>query len=108
MDLLEDPAGERIVYWVGQPIMRSGSFSERMASVNAIYRDEAESRPWVRYVDAYAMFANDAGQYEAFLPGLDGRVQDMRQGDGIHLTRAGGDLLARHVLDLIEADARLD
>jgi uncharacterized protein len=107
MDLLRDPDGDRIVYWVGQPIMRSAGFSERMAGLNAIYRAEAESRPWVRYVDSYSMFANEAGAYEAFLPGVDGTVQDLRQGDGIHLSRAGGDLLARHVLDLIEADARL-
>jgi uncharacterized protein len=107
MDLLRDPDGRRIVYWVGQPIMRSGSFSERMAGLNAIYQREAERRPWVRFVDSYSMFANDAGQYEAFLPGLDGRVQDVRQGDGVHLSRAGGDLLARRVLDLIESDATL-
>jgi uncharacterized protein len=107
MDLLRDPDGDRIVYWVGQPIMRSAGFSERMAGLNAVYRDEAESRPWVRYVDSYSMFSNSAGQYEAFLPGLDGRVQDLRQGDGIHLYRAGGDVLARRVLDLIEADASL-
>jgi hypothetical protein len=31
----------------------------------------------------------------------------MRQGDGIHLSRAGGDLLAQAVLDQIEADADL-
>jgi uncharacterized protein len=107
MDLLRDPDGRRIVYWVGQPIMRSANFSQRMAGLNTIYREEAESRPWVRYVDSYTMFANQAGQYEAFLPGTDGRVQDLRQGDGIHLSRPGGDLLARRVLDLIEADANL-
>jgi uncharacterized protein len=107
MDLLRDPAGRRIVYWVGQPVMRSSSYSQRMAGLNALYREEAASRPWVRYVDSYSMFATGSGQYEAFLPGLDGRVQDLRQGDGIHLSRAGGDLLARRVLDLIEADASL-
>lgn len=107
MDLLRDPDSERLVYWVGQPIMRSGNFSTRMAGLNAIYQEEAASRPWVTYVDSYSMFANDAGAYEAFLPGVDGTVQDLRQGDGIHLSRAGGDLLARHVLDLIEADANL-
>ena len=108
MDLLADPDGRRIVYWVGQPVMRSDGFSERMAALNSIYEEEATSRPWVRYIDTYSMFADDAGGYEAFLPGPDGRVQDLRQGDGIHLTRAGGDLLAGYVLDLIEADANLD
>jgi uncharacterized protein len=103
MDLLEDDG--RIVYWVGQPIMRDADFSRRMAGVNEIYRSEAESRPWVRYIDAYEMFADGSGAYEAFLPDVDGDIQDLRQGDGIHLSRPGGDLLARAVLDQIEADA---
>jgi hypothetical protein len=105
MDLLR--ADGRIVYWVGQPIMRDAGFSDRMAQLNAIYRSEAELRPWVRYIDSYAMFSDANGAYEAFLPGVDGTVQDLRQGDGIHLSRPGGDLLARAVLDLIEADADL-
>ena len=105
MDLLR--ADGRVVYWVGQPIMRDGGFSQRMAGLNAIYESEAATRPWVRYVDAYDMFSNEAGAYEAFLPGLDGEIHDMRQGDGIHLSRPGGDLLARAVLDQIEADAEL-
>jgi uncharacterized protein len=108
MDLLQDPDGGRIVYWVGQPAMRSAGFDQRMRGLNEIYREEAASRPWVRYVDSYELFTNDAGQYEAFLPGPDGRVQDLRQGDGIHLSRAGGDLLAGQVLDLIEADANME
>lgn len=105
MDLLKSPG--RIVYWVGQPIMRDAAFSSRMAQLNEIYSSEASSRPWVKYVDSYAMFANASGNYEAYLPGLDGAVHDMRQGDGIHLSRPGGDLLARHVLDLVEADAHV-
>jgi hypothetical protein len=105
MDLLQEDG--RIVYWVGQPIMRDGGFSDRMAGLNEIYESEAASRPWIRYIDAYDMFADDSGAYNAFLAGLDGNVQDMRQGDGIHLSRPGGDLLAQAVLDQIEADADL-
>src|SRR5690606_36953616 len=97
----------RIVYWVGQPIMRDSGFSQRMAGLNEIYRSEAESRPWVRFVDSYSLFADSSGAYSAFLTGLDGQRHDMRQGDGIHLSRPGGDLLAREALDLIEADAEL-
>ncbi|MBK5223888.1 MAG: DUF459 domain-containing protein [Acidimicrobiia bacterium] len=105
MDLLR--ADGRIVYWVGQPIMREPGFSQRMATLNEVFQSEAATRPWVRYVDSYTLFANDAGAYEAFLPGLDGTVADMRQGDGIHLSRPGGNVLARKVLDVIEADADL-
>ncbi|MFA5565364.1 MAG: DUF459 domain-containing protein [Acidimicrobiia bacterium] len=105
MDLLKAPG--RIVYWVGQPIMRDSAFSGRMAQLNEIYSSEAATRPWVKFIDSYSMFANESGNYEAYLTGLDGSVHDMRQGDGIHLSRPGGDLLARHVLDLIEADANI-
>lgn len=105
MDLLR--ADGRVVYWVGQPIMRDPGFSDRMAQLNEIYRSEAELRPWVRYIDSYSMFADDSGAYQACLPGVDGTVQDLRQGDGIHLSRPGGDVLARAVLDQIEADADL-
>lgn len=105
MDLLR--ADGRIVYWVGQPIMRDAAFSDRMAQLNEIFRSEAELRPWVRFVDSYSLFSSSSGSYEAFLPGVDGTVQDLRQGDGIHLSRQGGDLLARRVLDQIEADANL-
>ena len=92
---------------VGCNFCSNPGFSDRMARLNEVYRSEAELRPWVRFVDSYALFANEAGAYEAFLPGVDGTVQDLRQGDGIHLSRPGGDLLARNVLDQIEADADL-
>jgi len=103
MDLLRDD--DRVVWWVGQPIMRSGGFSERMAGLNRIYAEEAATRPWIRFVDTFPMFSGPSGGYEAFLPGVDGTVQDLRQGDGIHLSRAGGDLLAEAVLDDVETEA---
>jgi hypothetical protein len=103
MDLLRDD--DRIVWWVGQPVMRSADFSARMAGLNQIYADEAATRPWVRFVDTFPLFSDETGAYEAFLPDDTGTVEDLRQGDGIHLSRAGGDRLASHVLDRITAEA---
>ena len=103
MDLLKG-AG-RIVWWVGQPVMRDAGYSARMAALNEIYRAEAAARPWVRFVDTVPMFAGVGGGYEAFLADDSGTVRDMRQGDGIHLSRAGGDRLAGMVLDDVAAEA---
>ena len=47
------------------------------------------------------MFSNSNGEYEAFLPALDGEIRNLRQQDGTHLSRAGGDVLADAVLDLL-------
>ena len=98
MDQLVD--GGARVYWIGQPIMRSDSFSARMALLDDIYRSEAASRPDVVFVDTWSLFAVD-GHYA---PYLDGDPTLLRQGDGIHLTRAGGDRVADVVLDSIRAD----
>ncbi len=101
MDLLA--ADGRVLYWVGQPIMRSGSFASRMATLDRVYEDEAAGRDRVQYVDSWALFSDTSGAYSAYLPAADGSPVLMRQGDGIHLTRAGGERLARVVMDLVAA-----
>ncbi len=100
MDQLTNES-DRIVIWVGQPRMRSDSFDAKMQRLNEIYESQAALRQQVLFFDSVQMFSNDAGAYEAFLPALDGSVRDLRQQDGVHLSRAGGDLLADGVLDLL-------
>lgn len=100
MDIVsQDP--DRLVIWVGQPIMRSDNFDARMNRLNQIYAEQALLRERVVYMDTRALFSNSSGRYEAFLPALDGEVRNLRQQDGTHLSRAGGDLLADAVLDVL-------
>jgi len=101
MNLLDGDG--RTVYWIGQPVMRSGTFDERMSLVTGIYRDEATRHPGVRFVDTRELFAS-GGAYSAYLPGSDGQEVLMRRDDGIHLTAAGGRHLAGAVLDTIGQD----
>tara|TARA_R100000935_G_scaffold54282_1_gene82957 strand:+ start:134 stop:724 length:591 start_codon:yes stop_codon:yes gene_type:complete len=99
-------AGGADAYWVGQPVMRSDSFSARMAALNEIYASEAARREHVTYVDAWSVLSAD-GAYASHLDDGSGPTS-VRQSDGIHLSRAGGDRLAAVVLDEIRADWRLD
>jgi len=99
--IMDQLRGEgRLVLWVGQPRMRDAGFDERMGVVDAIYAGEAESRPWVRFLDSRPILS----------PGGDGAYQasagdaSLRQGDGIHLDRAGADLLAEAVLAAVEEE----
>ena len=102
MDLLA--GDDRLVVWVGQPVMRDPEFSERKAILDDIYADEAARRPWIRFVDSRPLFAGPDGRYRAYLTDAEGDEVLMRQGDGIHLTRAGGDRLADAVLDIVDAE----
>jgi hypothetical protein len=52
--------------------------------------------------------AGKDGEYAAYLHDPDGGLERMRQADGIHLTRAGGDRIAARVLEVIRADWRMD
>ena len=49
MDILR--ADDRIVFWVGLPPMRDDGFDGRADIMNEIYREAAESRPWMTYLD---------------------------------------------------------
>lgn len=96
--------GDTLVYWVLQPPMRDVDFDARIDIINDVYEREAEDRPWVQVVDTAPLFGTADGSYADALPGVGGAVADLRQGDGIHLSRDGADLLADHVIDLIAGE----
>lgn len=98
MDLVGD--ADRVLVWVGQPLFRSEEESAELAVVNRLYAEEAGRRPWVRFVDTAGLLAAPGGGYAPYVE-IDGRPVRVRAGDGIHLTRAGGDLAAAEVLEAI-------
>jgi hypothetical protein len=97
-------SGGRRLYWVGQPIMRDGLYDERMTMLNRVYEEEAARREGVTYVDSRELFANGDGEFAAYLRDAEGDLVRMRQPDGVHLTRAGADRLATHVLEVVRED----
>ena len=104
MQLLTDHGAH--VWWVGQPIARSSSYAARMKHLDGLYARAAQHHPGVTFVDTWPLFTTEDGRYADYLPTSSG-LERMRIGDGIHLTRAGGDRLARVVLGLIGKDWRL-
>jgi uncharacterized protein len=91
-------AGAKVL-WVGMPPMQSPSFSSDMATLNAVYRNEALAhRPDVSYLASWRLLGGPQGQYRGSLAGADGEQLALRAPDGVHITRAGGDLLGRAVV----------
>lgn len=102
MDLLRDQEeNDRLVIWVGQPIMGPGSGVAGMDKLNAIYWEEAQRRDWVTFFDSWPFFADADGQYAYYLPSADGSDHEMRTPDEVHLSVAGADRLAWEIIQAL-------
>jgi hypothetical protein len=91
----------RVLVWVGMPPMGADRLSNGMRAINALVEAEAANHPGVLFLDTWPLFAGPNGQYSPYLPDQAGVEQAVRTGDGVHLTAAGDDRLARRVLDAI-------
>jgi len=99
--------GARVI-WMGMPIMRSPKFSETCRRLNAFYATACAENPDAAYVDGYSLFADESGQYSAYLVDSAGRRKLMREKDGIHLTNAGGDRAAAALMQVLLESVRLE
>ena len=102
MDAASAPG--RMVFWVGMPAMRDAGFEANISQIEQIGRDVASSRDDVIYIDAHRMLSDASGRYTAYLPDEDGTEELVREPDGIHVTRAGGDRLSAQIMNLIQAE----
>jgi hypothetical protein len=89
MDLMRSPKSDRLVIWVGLPVMGPKTAAKGMDKLNYIIWDEARTRPWVAYFDSWPYFTDDQGVFAYRLPMADGKEQKVREGDGVHLTPQG-------------------
>ncbi|WP_148360556.1 SGNH/GDSL hydrolase family protein, partial [Acidisphaera rubrifaciens] len=89
------------VVWVGHPIVRDPDFSSDMSMLDGIYQKYATDAG-ATYVSTWNLFAAPDGSYSAYGPGLDGVTTRLRADDGVHLTPAGYDVLARMLEPYLE------
>ena len=73
------------------------SIAANVSAVNEVFRAEAAKRPWVTYLDAYALTSDAAGNYAQYLIDEHGALVQARDNDGVHFTSAGGKILANAV-----------
>lgn len=93
-------SGDRKLIWIAVPPMRNEQrYYGRYLAVNDIVRDEAAKRSdRVRWIDPSPIIGDENGAYADVVTNPDGSVVQVRAGDGIHFTRAGGDRIAAAVL----------
>jgi hypothetical protein len=96
--LMDQLSGHRLI-WVGQPNMGRADLVAAIPGMNQVFAEEAGKRPWVRYVDTWALTSDASGNFTPYLP--DGTMA--RGSDGVHFTSAGGNYLAQAVIAAILA-----
>jgi len=90
-------------YWLSLPPMRDKRFHENTRRINAMFEEGCRQRPTAKYVDTGQWIGNEDGEYTSYLV-LEGRQRQVRASDGIHLTTAGGEILASRVYDMLVKD----
>ena len=101
MDLVTRRA--RLLLWIGLPITKDEAQSRRFDTINAIVHEEAAKRRGrVAFVDTYTLLTGPDGGYAEYLTGDRGTLEKVRRGDGVHLERAGGDIVAGAVMAELE------
>lgn len=84
------------VYWIGLPVMQRAEWNDTIQLINDLVRDRANLNA-IKYIDAYAGFADENGSFVALGPDVAGLVRRLRESDGISFTNAGNRKLAHFV-----------
>jgi lysophospholipase L1-like esterase len=92
------------LYWLAQPPMRDPGQNAAAYAVNQSALAQIISRPWVHYVDTWALFSDANGNFATTVIGADGQPITARQSDGLHLSREGATLLAASAYAQIRRD----
>jgi hypothetical protein len=96
MDIVNRAGG--FVVWLGLPVTNDAAQSRRWKLLNSMALAEAQRREGkVAYVDMYGLLARD-GEFASYLRSRDGELEKVRAPDGVHLERAGGDIIAKDVV----------
>lgn len=101
INLLADHS--EMLYWIALPPMRDRKFRDAALRMNPIFERICSRRADVRFVATEGLLGDAQGNYTAYLT-IDGKRALARAGDGVHISRQAGMLMAEAVLALVERD----
>ena len=97
-------AGGATVIWLELPPMKSPVYDARIALVNRIALTVVKSEPHAIWFSTAGIIGDSNGRFRDF-GNVDGKAVKLRQGDGIHMSDEGGELLAAKLLPWLAAQA---
>ncbi len=100
MDIMLE-AGAAQVHWIELPDMRDSDLQQDVQVINEVIRAEAAARPQVTFQETRSLLSRTQGEFTAYVIQANGMPLNVRDRDGIHLNRAGADLLVTEMLKRI-------
>ncbi len=100
---LAEAGGVKHVFWLELPDMRDTAVQEHADRVNAIFRAETKRREGARFVETRAWLSREPGRFSPYILQKNGMPLEVRSRDGIHLNRAGADLMAERIAPMLKA-----
>ena len=94
--------GVKLVVWIGAPDMRDPNLQAHVDRVNQIFRSAMLDYPIARYFDTQRIFSRTPGKFTMYVQGRDGMPISVRSSDGMHFNRAGSEILANAVANMVE------
>jgi hypothetical protein len=85
-------------YWVGLPVMGDPDLANKSQALNAIVRQACQVSAHARFLDTWKMLAGPEGAYSQHITDPTGHVVRVREGDKIHFSTAGGDIIVKAFL----------
>jgi hypothetical protein len=98
--------GARVV-WIGLPVVRESKRWAFIQRQNRLFEAASKRVGDVTFLDSWELFDARDGGYTAFYREGDG-VEEVREGDGLHFTATGYELLVRAAAELATQEFGLD
>ncbi|WP_243440067.1 DUF459 domain-containing protein [Fundidesulfovibrio soli] len=85
-------------FWVGLPVMGDQDLSAKSHALNAIVAQACAGTAHSRFLDTWSLLADPGGNYAQHVVDGSGKRVKVREGDKIHFSAAGGDIIAKAFL----------
>jgi hypothetical protein len=81
------------VIWLGLPAVRRPRLNQTKDLINAAVKAAAAQHPNVTYLDLGPLIDGPGNSFATYLTNSSGKAVTVRESDGIHITKAGADLV---------------
>jgi hypothetical protein len=85
-------------YWIGLPVMGDPELSGKSRALNAIVSRACQESSRGRFLDTWPLLCDPQGNYAQHIMDTAGHRIRVREGDKIHFSTAGGDIIVRALL----------
>ncbi len=95
------------IFWVGAPVMASADLDRHLRGILGVIKSQLARNKDAWFVETGKTLADASGRFALSLPSPTGKTVQVRYKDGVHVTPAGADLLAKACLSAIASQGLL-